>query len=1062
MTTLSQIFGSGPTGLGGELDRSLFQPRQETDDEFAARKNAIRIGAPTVGSAAEVKPPVGALGAVGNILDLPGSSVRDVLALKNPFDQWLTPTRPENRTTGRDLLRQYGAAGDKDNWGNFGAGMSLELALDPLTYTGVGALTKAGTVAGKAGLASKAGAVASKQTGKKLGSLGSKMRVTPRQLIDSADDTDAARKMWADAGGTEELLDQPFQSLATFRVPGLMKQSVDLTSGVAIKSAASLKGLTLKVAANLPAKASEPIRKWVDELPDDLALAVGDALDKGGSLLNALPAVRTARAMFSPRVANATTELGQDIGAARSEAVNQAIIDIGTLFAPVVRTIHESKAFDKSSLGNLSKQDQLATMNARHAELDSLLDGSLDIESLSPELKPLGGIRDVVGRIVEEVTQDATQAGIDVKRFDTSRGSMSSGLPGIVRRTEDLARATGMARATTELLGRAAQPIGKEMGDGWRNLNEAVTELGLNTSNAKKAIVEYLGPDAITQRDALRFIASDDALNDLAFGGKVAGVDAAGNPVQLSKVGDKLEVSTTLSHLTGKQSVHTELLDLTRDNVAKYYDANSELLRGFAVRSDLLADAARFVKPFVEPEVNGFVRQSIQSFLNLFKQHVTLPFPSFHFRNLVSGQMQNVLNRAYDPTQKGPMRYSKPLQQAYQLRDGKVLTGIAADVPEYKRLGLSDKEATLRIADEAFARQLVSSHQALTEFAGDVAPLQKRMPGLNSDVNPLTGNFNPAPAGTTWLDAMNPLSTDTFLPTRIGGDVAGFVEDLNRLSGFIAYRKQGFAPDEATKMVNRAQVDYGSLTDWERRWGKLAVPFYVYSSRMIPAVVDDIVRNPGGRTANIVKVGNRATSDLIRPDYLAEQLLLPVGQDESGVDKYLGGFGLALEDAIKPIGKAMQGDASGLVREVGSRLNPLLKFPIELATGRSLFFGDPRGNPAPVSGGVAEQALANSPAARYVGTAKKLVKKGKVEPLETLANLITGLRLDEVSPWMRDSVDRSEAERQLRDFGGREFTRTYIPKSVKESLTPMELQQVKALEHVITPKKSNKIREALN
>ena len=71
------------------------------------------------------------LSAAGNVLDLPGSSVRDALAFKNPFDQYLTPLHDANRTTGRDLLRSYGMAGQHDSWGNFAGGLAAEIATDP-------------------------------------------------------------------------------------------------------------------------------------------------------------------------------------------------------------------------------------------------------------------------------------------------------------------------------------------------------------------------------------------------------------------------------------------------------------------------------------------------------------------------------------------------------------------------------------------------------------------------------------------------------------------------------------------------------------------------------------------------------------------------------------------------------------------------------------------------------------------------------------------------------------------------------------------------------------------
>lgn len=103
---------------------------------------------------------LGAVASVGNFLDLPGSSVRDLLAGENPFDQWLTPLTDENRVSGRQLLerrlgmrknRETGLAGwlsDPGEGLRDLAGFATEVALDPF-----GPLTKpvmAGTKVGKA------------------------------------------------------------------------------------------------------------------------------------------------------------------------------------------------------------------------------------------------------------------------------------------------------------------------------------------------------------------------------------------------------------------------------------------------------------------------------------------------------------------------------------------------------------------------------------------------------------------------------------------------------------------------------------------------------------------------------------------------------------------------------------------------------------------------------------------------------------------------------------------------------------------------------------------------
>ena len=91
------------------------------------------------------------LGAAGNAIDLPQSMLRDVIGMQNPFDQLATPFSDENRLSGRDLLREYGAVGEEDNWGNFAAGMGVETLLGGAQGRLLKGIGKAGAAAGVGG-----------------------------------------------------------------------------------------------------------------------------------------------------------------------------------------------------------------------------------------------------------------------------------------------------------------------------------------------------------------------------------------------------------------------------------------------------------------------------------------------------------------------------------------------------------------------------------------------------------------------------------------------------------------------------------------------------------------------------------------------------------------------------------------------------------------------------------------------------------------------------------------------------------------------------------------------
>lgn len=176
---------------------AAFAPTPETEPEDTQEDKASlarRIGEATAGGA------LGFAGAVGNGLDLIGSSVRDVIhsaqtgEYHSPFDQWLTPFSDENRTTGRDLLRHAGLADQQDTLGNFFGGVGVEMATDPLSFiTGPFAksLSAGGRALKAAGLSEKMTRAAASKLGRSWGKVGPRMAAlssTANEILSAIDD----------------------------------------------------------------------------------------------------------------------------------------------------------------------------------------------------------------------------------------------------------------------------------------------------------------------------------------------------------------------------------------------------------------------------------------------------------------------------------------------------------------------------------------------------------------------------------------------------------------------------------------------------------------------------------------------------------------------------------------------------------------------------------------------------------------------------------------------------------------------------------------------------------
>ncbi len=128
MPTLSELYGNpllDAANIGRAIKtRAKSKPVEEEQEQEEQPAPMPEVNKGIVAKTGEAA--LSGLAMLGNFLDLPGSSVRDVLAGRNPLDQYATPLSDKNRTSGRDLLRQYGIVGKEDDWSNFGVGLGAE------------------------------------------------------------------------------------------------------------------------------------------------------------------------------------------------------------------------------------------------------------------------------------------------------------------------------------------------------------------------------------------------------------------------------------------------------------------------------------------------------------------------------------------------------------------------------------------------------------------------------------------------------------------------------------------------------------------------------------------------------------------------------------------------------------------------------------------------------------------------------------------------------------------------------------------------------------------------
>jgi hypothetical protein len=686
------------------------------------------------------------------------------------------------------------------------------------------------------------------------------------------------------------------------------------------------------------------------------------------------------------------------------------------------------------------------------------------------------------------------------------------------RRVEEGYARRGVALAAQDLVAKNVG-IGKQ-----HQVPSFLDSIGLDDANAYKNIYAKMGIMGEYRTALAESAAKAQAIFDKGKSIRIKGLGKVSmKDGQLGvKRGDKfvpLEVKSV------------EELSEKHNNFARRFAENKKL----TIDQSTYEEANRILKPWNRPAEIGEFQRILNTTMNMFKTHVTIPFPAFHGRNLISGQIQNFFYEMFDPTGKGPGRYAKPIVQAYQMRRGGVVRGLYKELPEYLRADIDrmyntieneDGRATRWAADQVFRYGLTGDKQGYAaERIGDSASsLLSQLPGANPPRGAL-GIFRKNMPGSSWWDTLNPAhvqgggrpvrvpvdksaagqmaakaspsqnrwswkwnDTDgtqtkmewqpyeesTFAPVRAGEDLAMLTEDVNRIAPFLALLKQGINPTEAAARVQNVQVDYSKLSEFDKTM-RTVMPFYTFTRAIVPLTFRDLVTNPGGKQAWTIRATTRAqdSNDDPVPENILRSTSIPLGETETGANRYVTGLGLPFEDALSFAGIA-RGDVQGTASEIVSRMRPEIQAIGELATGRSLFFDKPLGDLDPPMGRLAsnivdtvtgreretgqaaplggmsgaEWLVSKTPVSRYLGTANSILDQRK-GALNKALTLTSGVRVTDIEDWQQERLAIDRASNLLKQYGARDFNTTYIPEWAEGRLSEDELADVNAVQTFI-------------
>jgi hypothetical protein len=536
---------------------------------------------------------------------------------------------------------------------------------------------------------------------------------------------------------------------------------------------------------------------------------------------------------------------------------------------------------------------------------------------------------------------------------------------------------------------------------------------------------------------------------------------------------------TAASELTRRYGGQLTGADVDKFMVPKRIVADLEKIR-------MVAHAGEGTNPLMD-----FMRK----YKSGFDRMVTLPWLAHHVRNLGSGTVTNVVERAYDPTASWAMSYIKPKIQAHKLAQGGVVKNLASEIasaqPGWK--GLTDEQAGQRLVEMGFDwgwfRPGEVGVAVKTPSAGNLGQMtmpERLVPGMAGYLQEpelakaarelVTGKAGAAGArlkagaaemlpfkrgaGPAWLKGVG-LNPEWF-PLKEGEKALNNVEFINRMEMAIPLLKQGFSPEAIAERIRNAHFDYSRIGAGEKSWIRpLTTVGYTYARKNLPYQLRTLYNDPA-RLSTMLKVGEGlAESPLAqesmeaRPEWMTRGFTVPLPSWLSGAPEgrqaFLSQLGLPIEEAFQRFNFGPGGvpDVGRTTAEILGMIHPIPKAAIEYATGRQLYSGrelkdvERQFTRSPLL----NELIVASPLARLFSTGRALSNLAQA-PIPTAMNVASGVRVSDVDvERTRRALERRMAEAVIRQIpGSREFREVYVPKSIRGKLTPEQMQWLAAVQ----------------
>ena len=314
----------------------------------------------------------------------------------------------------------------------------------------------------------------------------------------------------------------------------------------------------------------------------------------------------------------------------------------------------------------------------------------------------------------------------------------------------------------------------------------------------------------------------------------------------------------------------------------------------------------KFIDNLISPEFNTvdqLARATGFDYLTgLFKRYVTGIFAPFHVRNYISGNIQNFEKLGAEVFK--PDNIADGLKATTKIVRGKSLTGTT---------NIAGKVKSVKSVWAPFKKRFKDASQYIADWDQYIT---------DDSVKIIDSN----------LKKLNPLDAENFMfkGARVVGN---FIETQQKAIAYVTSLRQGKSINDALKLAEKAGFDYRMITPFESKVMKRIIPFYAFTRKNLELQATTLLNQPQ-RISYFTKLFKETfqpkTEDDVKPEWMSEYFMQNIGVTEKGEKQVIAGFGTPIEEfAYKFSGNP--------VLKFLSQTNPLIKYPLEKATGKDFF-----------------------------------------------------------------------------------------------------------------------------